>query len=131
MLRELEVDSGVVVSDLEAGVGTLVRMSPGVADLAIVVAEPTVRSIETARRAGVIAANRADVVVVANRITSESDAEMIRSQLGDYEIFVVPDDPAISRADREGLAPIDFAPDSPGVRAIADLAHRIVDVEET
>lgn len=124
LLGELETDSGIVVSDLEAGVGTLVRMQPGVADLIVVVAEPTTRSIETARRAAAIASERAEVVVVANRVSSDADADAVRSELRDYEVVVVPEDPAISNADKDGLAPIDVAPDSPGVRAIAALAER-------
>ncbi len=127
MLGELEVDSGIVVSDLEAGVGTLIRMQPGVADVVLVVAEPTVRSIETARRAAGIAAERAAGVVVANRITSKADAERIRTGLPNYEIVEIPDDPAISQADKDGVAPLDASPDSPGVGAIVALSDRILE----
>lgn len=121
------MDSGIVLADLEAGVGTLVRMQPGVADLVLVIAEPTVRSIETARRAAAIAAKRADVVIVANRVTSEADVESVRAELDAYEIAVVPEDPAISQADKDGLAPIDASPSSPGVSAIEALANKIVE----
>jgi hypothetical protein len=37
----------------------------------------------------------------------------------------VPEDDAIARADREGLAPIDAAPGAPGVRALVELADRL------
>jgi hypothetical protein len=36
----------------------------------------------------------------------------------------VPDDPAIARADAEGLAPIDLDAGSPGVRAIVAISER-------
>ncbi len=125
MLGELEVDSRVVISDLEAGVGTLVRMQPGHADHVLVIVEPSAKSIEAARRSCDIADSRSNVILVANRIVEDADLERIRSVLGDREMVVVPDDPAITRADRDGRAPIDAAPDSPGVKAITELAGRL------
>lgn len=130
MLGELEVDDAFVISDLEAGVGTLVRMQPGVADVVVVVAEPTVRSIEVARRAASVASSRAKVVIAANRVTSEADAETVRAALGDYEIVVIPEDDAISEADKEGLAPADVASDGPGVEAIRRLAKCVADLAD-
>jgi CO dehydrogenase nickel-insertion accessory protein CooC1 len=127
LLGELEVDSRVVISDLEAGVGTLVRMQPGQADVVLVIVEPSAKSVEAARRACDIADSRSRVVLVANRIVDDTDLERIRGVLGDREMVVVPDDPAITKADRDGLAPIDAAPDSPGVAAIVSLARRIAE----
>ncbi len=126
MLGELEVDRNIVVSDLEAGVGTLTRLQPGVADSVVVVAEPTARSIEVARRAAALAAPRTNVVVVANRTRSAAEIDAVRAALGDYDIVVVPEDAEIAEADKDGLAPIDAAPDSAGVRAISELADRLV-----
>lgn len=37
----------------------------------------------------------------------------------------MPEEPGIATADREGAAPIDFAPDSLGVRALVALAERL------
>jgi hypothetical protein len=45
--------------------------------------------------------------------------------LATAHIVVLPDDPAVARADDEGLAPIDAAPDAPAVRALAELARRV------
>ena len=129
MLGELEVEGGIVISDLEAGVGTVLRLKQGVADVVLVVAEPSAKSIEAARRAAGIASDRAKVIVVANRVTSDADLEAIRAVLGEHDMVVVPEDAGIANADREGLAPIDAAPDSPGVRAIAELADRLVAVK--
>ena len=105
--------------------GTLLRLAPGQADLVLVVAEPSAKSIEVARRAAEIAAERASVVVVANRVRDEADLERIRAALGDHELVVVPEEPAIARADQDGTAPIDVDPDAPGVRALRDLADRL------
>ena len=39
---------------------------------------------------------------------------------------IVPEDPAIARADAEGMAPIDLDDTSPGVRAIIEISERLV-----
>jgi CO dehydrogenase nickel-insertion accessory protein CooC1 len=126
LLGELDVDGGVLICDLEAGVGTVLRMLPGQVDVVLVIAEPTVKSIEVARRAAQIGSGRARVVVVANRVRGEADVEVVRAALGDHELAVVPDEPAIQRADEDGVAPLDAAPESAGVRAIVELAERLV-----
>ena len=127
LLRDLEDEGGrTVICDLEAGLGTVVRMAPGNADAVVVVANPTAKALEVARRAVNIAADKTEVVVLANRVRDEGDQEAIRTVLGeDRELIVIPEDEAIARADRDGLAPIDVAPDSPGVRAITALAARL------
>jgi len=127
LLRDLEDEGGrTVICDLEAGLGTVVRMAPGNADAVVVVANPTAKALEVARRAVNIAADKTEVVVLANRVRDEGDLEAIRKVLGeDRELIVIPEDEAIARADRDGLAPIDVAPDSPGVRAITALAARL------
>ena len=113
-----------MICDLEAGVGSIVRNGSG--DTVIVVAEPSVKSIEVARRAaGAAVARGAEVIVVANRVRDEADVEAVRSALGGHEILAVPEDPVIGRADEDGLAPIDVDPDAPGVRALLELAGRI------
>ena len=131
MLGELEAEGRIVVCDLEAGVGTLLRLQRGQADTVVVVAEPSVKSIEVASRAATIASERSSVVVVANRVRDERDVEAIREVLGHHEVAVIPDDPSISDADKEGVAPIDAAPDAPGVTAIANLAKRLMKASAT
>jgi CO dehydrogenase nickel-insertion accessory protein CooC1 len=113
-----------VVSDLEAGVGTLLRMQPGHADVVLVACEPAVKSIEVARRAASIASERAAVTVVANRLRGPQDVAQIRSALPGHDLVTLPEEPTIMAADRDGVAPIDAAPDAPGVRAIVALARR-------
>lgn len=123
----MTTDGQVVVCDMEAGVRTLMRMAAHQLEVLVVVAEPTAKSIEVARRAqevGRTAARR--VAVVANRVRSDEELNTIRSALEIPELHFIPDDPAISRADRAGQAAIDAAPDSPGVRAIIELAGRLV-----
>ncbi len=111
---------------MEAGVGTLLRMEPGQVDVVLVVAQPSAKSIAVARRGVEIASDLARVVVVANRVGGAADLEAIRGGLGDRELWVVPDDPVIADADREGTAPIDGDSSSPGVRALVELADHLV-----
>ncbi|MHB8656494.1 MAG: ATP-binding protein [Solirubrobacteraceae bacterium] len=125
LLGELESEGRLVLCDMEAGLGTVVRIQPGQLDVLLVVAEPSAKGIDVATRAAAIGASRARVIVVANRIREPADLEAIRSALGEHELIVVPEDAAIARADRDGLAPIDVDPDAPGVRALIDLAERL------
>ena len=114
----------IVVCDMEAGVGPIVRGGKG--DVVIVVAEPSVKSIDVARRAaGAASAEGCEVIVVANRVRDDADADAIRSHFDGHEVVVVPEDPAIAQADEEGRAPIDLDPEAPGVRALLGLAERV------
>lgn len=127
LLREMQAGGRTVLGDLEAGIGVLTRMETGSLDVVLVVANPTPKSIEVARRATQAAtAREIRVVVVANRVAGDEDLAAIRSVLGEHEIAVVPEDPVIARADAEGLAPIDVDENAPGVRAIIDICDRLV-----
>ncbi len=127
LLRELEDGHRTVICDLEAGLGTLVRMEPGNVDVVVVVANPTAKALEVARRAIEIASDKdTEMVVLANRVRDDADLEAIREVLGeDRELIVIPEDPAIARADRDGLAPIDIDENAPGVTALVALADRL------
>ncbi len=113
----------MIVCDLEAGIGAIVHR--GQADLVLVVAEPSAKSIDVARRAAGTASGDTEVIVIANRVRDEADLEAIRAELGEYEIVVVPEDPAIVQADREGRAPIDTDPDAPAVKVLLSRAERL------
>ena len=124
MFGDVEDERRIVICDMEAGVGTIVRNGNG--DLVIVVAEPTVKSIDVARRAaGAASAQGAEVIVIANRVRGEADTQAIGAELDGREIVVVPEDPAIARADEEGRAPIDVDRGAPGVKALIGLAERL------
>lgn len=125
MLGSAENDDDLVlVADLEAGIGTLTRLGEAAVDAVLVVVEPTPKSIEVGMRAAALARERGRVVVVANRVR-DGDGERLRIAFPDDEIIAVPDDPAIARAEREGVAPLDVAPDAPAVRALVALAERL------
>ena len=125
MLGELEGDGRIVICDMESGLGALSRTAPGQLDLVIVVAEPSVKGIDIASRAARIAISRARVIVVANRVREPPDYTLMHAALGEHELIAIPEESAIALAEREGEAPIDVDPDSPGVTALLGLAERI------
>lgn len=127
MLGSVTAAGSTIVADLEAGIGTLTRLSDGI-DTVVVVVEPTSKSIEVGRRAADVAREKSlgRLVVVANRLTGDEDFERIRAAFSGYHVIPIPDDPAVAEADRQGAAPLDRTPDAPAMRALVDLAGQLV-----
>ncbi len=127
MLGSVTAAGSTIVADLEAGIGTLTRLSDGL-DTIVVVVEPTSKSIDVGRRAAdfVWEKSLGRLVVVANRLTGEEDFERIRAAFSGYHVVPIPDDPAVAEADRHGAAPLDRTPDAPAMRALVDLAGQLV-----
>ena len=129
MLGLAPADEGIVVADLEAGIGTLTRLPQGSVDVALVVAEPTPKSLEVVVRALDLAAERGvgRVIVVANRVRDDDDRARLRAALDDRQVEVVevPDDPAIVAAERAGTAPLDADEPGPAVDALVEVARRL------
>ena len=124
---QLPDDDRVVVADLEAGLNDLMWAKPGADDTVLVVAEPSAKSVEVARRAcrmaeamGVV-----NILGVANRATSDDDVARLSETLG-VEVVSVPEDPAIEKADHLGVAPFDTERGSPAVKAVGAIAERLV-----
>jgi len=120
-------EATTVVADLEAGIGTLTRLGPAAVDATVVVVEPTLRSIDVARRAVAVADEQRQgrVVVVANRVSDGPDRARIEEAFGDRVVVVVPEDPAIDVADRLGVSPVDHEPSAPAVAALEGLVDAL------
>ena len=114
-----------MVADFEAGLGTVQRLGDSPVDVVVIVVEPTAKSLEVGVRAAhaVRSAGLGRIVVTANRVRDEQDAARVRAAFPDDDRVLVPDDPAIVAAERQGSAPLDAAPDAPAVRALVDLAR--------
>ncbi len=127
MLGQLARPDRTVVADFEAGLGTVLRLDAPV-DVVVVVVEPTAKSLEVGRRAveSVTEGRLGRVIVAANRVRDDADSARIQDVFPDLETVLVPDDPAIVDAERQGVAPLDAAPDAPGVRALVGLAERLL-----
>ncbi|MEO5851130.1 MAG: AAA family ATPase [Nocardioides sp.] len=125
LLGELVMEDGVVVADFEAGLGTMMRLDGRPVDVVVVVVEPTAKSLEVGRRAAdlVIETSLGRLALVANRVRDVDDVARIAAVFPDLEPVLVPDDEAIVEAERNGLAPLDAAPDSAAMRALVGLAE--------
>jgi CO dehydrogenase maturation factor len=129
LLGAFDAPDRMVIADLEAGIGTLTRVDPGAIDVAVLVAEPTQKSLDVAQRARELARQKAisTVVVVASKVATEADLDAVRDRFPGVQVIAVPDDPAIMRADRDGVAPMDHDPDSPAVVALGRLADMLAE----
>lgn len=144
LLSELETGNGqsgsvesgrrALIADMEAGLGTITRMAEGSLDVAILVTEPTPKAIEVVRRAAEVIAERKiahRVVILANKARDDADLERVSSALahvtaeGGVEVVVIPEDMDVLAADAQGVSPIDLAPASPAVEALAGVAQRL------
>ena len=100
----------VVILDMEAGIEHLGRGTAKAVDELIVVVEPGRRSIETAHRIDKLAQDIGlqNIVVVGNKIRSQSEREFIISNLPDFRFLgFIPYDQAIVDADLTNLPILD------------------------
>ena len=116
-----------MVADCEAGLGTVMRLDGRPVDVVVVVVEPTATSLEVGRRAAEVVrqGGLGRVVVTANRVRDADDAARVRTAFPGLDPVLVPDDPAIVEAEREGVAALDVAPGAPAVQALVELAHSL------
>lgn len=100
----------VVVMDMEAGVEHLGRATSGSMDALIIVVNPGKRSRVAAdkiRKLGTDIGIK-NIVVLANRVRSEEDKQLIEEHLSDYEILgFIPETDEIVQSDRTGNRPYD------------------------
>jgi CO dehydrogenase maturation factor len=124
---ELPADDRIVLADLEAGLNDLIWAQPGPDDVVLAVTEGSAKSVEIARRACRMAEELGvkRIIGVANRTVADADVARIAKELG-VEMFTVPEDRAIEKADHEGVAAIDADPRSPAILAVGRLADRLV-----
>ena len=127
LLGSVNDESTTVVADLEAGIGTLTRLASASVDATVVVVEPTLRSIDVARRAVAVADEQRQgrVVVVANKVGDDDDRARIDEAFAGRTLVVVPDDPAVDTADRLGVSPVDHEPGAPAVAALESLVEAL------
>jgi CO dehydrogenase maturation factor len=118
----------VTVTDMEAGLEHLSRGTAEHADVMLVVVEPYFRSLDTGARAADLAKELGihRIYFIANKVRNDGEREAVAEvarRKGFVLIASVPYDEALPEADRLGLSPLDFAPQSPAVEAVKQLAH--------
>jgi CO dehydrogenase maturation factor len=135
LISEMSGHGEHTVTDMEAGLEHLKRGTARNVDLMLVVAEPYYRSLEAAARTFSLARELAipHIYVVANKVKNASDRAAIETFCTQHEMPIlgtVPLDEQLVEAERRALAPIDFAPDCPGVQAIAGIAQQVLRLEQ-
>lgn len=118
----------IVVVDMEAGLEHFTRgLTLADVDAMMVLVEPFHKSIVTGRQIAFLADELGirGRFAVANKVRGPEDMPAVEefcSDTGLELIGSIPWDTTVQDAEIEGLAPIDFAPDAPAVRAARELA---------
>lgn len=123
----------VVMVDMEAGIEHFSRAAGTLkyADALLVLVEPFYKSLVTARSIVGLSAELGipQRFLVANKVRNEADltpVEQVSAETGLELIGVIPFDPRLQEAEAAGVAPLDFDPQAPGVRAIVDLVDAVL-----
>jgi CO dehydrogenase maturation factor len=124
-------EADVAVLDMEAGLEHLGRGTIEHADVLLIIVEPYYRALEAAGRIRDLAVQLQlpQIAVVANRVRAPADEVAIRQYCQKHDldlVAMIPYDETVVTAEREGLALIDYAPQSPAVQAIEVLVRRLI-----
>ncbi len=114
----------VLIMDMYAGVEHLGRATVDFVDTMLVVAEPTRRSLATARQIEKLARDigLTRLWLVGNRIRSDEDLAFLEKEAGDLPLLGhLPDDPGVIEADRRGSSVYALVP------SMREAAGRIAD----
>src|SRR5919109_3897970 len=122
-----DADDDVCILDTEASPEHLSRGTARYADALYAVVEPYYKSLETGRRMAFLAQDLGleHVALIANKVRDEQELAAVREFADRHGLElagVVPFDEQLPEAERAAASPLDFAPDSPAVAAIAALA---------
>src|ERR671935_2115011 len=120
----------VCILDTEASPEHLSRGTAQYSETMLIVVEPYYKSLETGRRMALLGRDLGleRVALVANKVRGEEDLAAVREFAALHELEVagvVPFDERLPEAERQGVAPLDFAPDADAVTAIGSLAEAV------
>lgn len=117
-----------LIGDLPGGTRQPYYGWGGYADEVLVVVEPSAKSVLSARRLARLGDDEdaPRVVAVANKVRPDDDVASLSDRIGLEVVAAVPWDDALADAERLGEAPADHAPESSAVRAVSELADRLV-----
>ncbi|RLG87402.1 MAG: cobalamin biosynthesis protein CobN [Thermoprotei archaeon] len=120
----------VVILDMVAGLEHMSRGAARGIDLMLCIVEPTVKAIDVALQMHKLSKdiNIKRFEFVANKIRKESDNEFIEKYINTKVFEVIPYDEAVVEADALGISLLDYAPNSPAVKAIEKLKSKILDI---
>jgi CO dehydrogenase maturation factor len=120
----------VCVLDTEASPEHLSRGTAQFADTMLIVVEPYYKSLETGRRMALLGRDLGlpRVALLANKIRDERERAAVEQFASQHELEIagmVPFDESFPESERARQAPLDFAPDSAAVAAIAALGRQL------
>jgi len=121
----------VLLLDTEASTEHLLVATAQHVDAMFVVVEPFFTSLETGRRTVMLAKDLGleRVALIANKVRDEKEAAVVEAfgRDNDIEVIgVIPFDGCFREAERVPRAPLDHDPEAGAMRAIADLAPRLL-----
>jgi len=126
--EELPVDRWHLVGDLPGGTRQPFFGWARFASVVLVVTEPSEKGMLSARRLARLSEGEdapAEILAVVNKSRHEGDAARIEQGTGLRVLGAVPWDEGFADAERLGLAPIDAAPQSAAVQAVASLVTQL------
>lgn len=131
LITEMSGYGEFTVTDMEAGLEHLKRGTARNVDTMLIVAEPYYRSLEAAARTYALASelNIPHIYAIANKAKNEADRQAIQEFCSKHEMPIIaelPEEPQFVEAERQGMAPIDYAPDCPGTQALRELANKVI-----
>jgi len=135
LLRHLFVERDeVVVMDMEAGVEHMGRGTAKHVDTMLIVADPSLKSMETARKIYGLAAEAGikKAFMIGNKIRNSSENGLIQRFAADNKIPIldlVPHDEQILKADMQGETPLKYAEDSVGIVAIRKMGEKLLNMK--
>lgn len=123
-------ETGITVTDMEAGLEHLRRGTTRYVDTMLVVAEPYYKSLEVAGRTAELAHELGikRVYAVANKARDERDVDAVREYFARHGVSLmatVPFDESVMEADRRGMAPMDVARKTPLQGEVEKIAREV------
>jgi len=132
LLRHLIVERNeVVVMDMEAGVEHMGRGTAKHVGAMLIVADPSLKSLETAKKICKLAveAGIKNAVIVGNKVRNSNEGELIQRFAAENKIpmlGLIPYDETILKADREGETLLKYAEDSKGIVTIQEIGENLL-----
>lgn len=120
----------IVILDTEASTEHLKVGTAKHVDVLYAVVEPYFKSLESGRRILALARDLGiqHLALLANKVR-EGELEVVQEFADKHDLGVIgaiPYDEVFHHAERAAVAPIDYDPDAPAVRAIGKLARKLV-----
>ncbi len=105
----LAQDKEVIIMDMAAGIEHLTRGTSEYVDALLIIVEPDLGSIQTAKKINNLAKDLGlkNIFIVANKVQAQEEKEFITSRLRGFIIIdFIPFDPQIKRASLEVIPPV-------------------------